>query len=365
MRYIIFTLCLIFLFSCQKTTQNPPKIVEKTPETLLLKDYRPKSIYNVPVTFVAKARYPAIDMHSHPDAKSLEELDQWVKTMDAKGIEKSIIMTYETGARFDSLVKVYGRYLGRFDVYCGFDYTGYDKPGFGPAAVRELERCVKAGAKGVGELGDKGNGEFYSKPIAAWGMHVDDPRMSPLYEKCAELRLPVSIHVGEPLWFYEKPDSTNDGLMNTWTWLIKRDSATLEFEPIVRTLENAVKQHPRTTFIACHLANCNHDLSMLGAMFDKYPNLYADIGARLSEIAPVPRATRNFFERYANRIVYGTDMGMEADMYEVTFRILETNDEHFYDHKHFDYHWPLNGLGLSDATLKKVYRENALRFLKK
>jgi len=43
----------------------------------------------------------------------------------------------------------------RFEVWCGFDYTGYDKPDFGPAAVKELVRCYKVGARGVGELGDR------------------------------------------------------------------------------------------------------------------------------------------------------------------------------------------------------------------
>jgi predicted TIM-barrel fold metal-dependent hydrolase len=63
----------------------------------------------------------------------------------------------------------------------------------------------------VGELGDKGIGFFFSKP-AAWGMYADDPRMGPVWGKCAELGMPVNIHVAEPKWMYEKMDSTNDGL---------------------------------------------------------------------------------------------------------------------------------------------------------
>ena len=47
-------------------------------------------------------------------------------------------------------------------------------------------------------------------------------------------------------------------------------------------------------------------------------------------------------------------MGFEASMYETTFRILETQDEHFYEKDLFSYHWALNGLGLSDVVLKKL-----------
>ena len=114
----------------------------------------------------------------------------------------------------------YSKYGNRFEVWCGFDYTGYDKPGYGPAAVKELERCFKLGAKGVGEEGDKGMGMEFNDPVKAWGMHFDDPRMKPLFAKCAELGMPISIHVADPIWMYEKMDSTNDGLMNAQTWRI-------------------------------------------------------------------------------------------------------------------------------------------------
>ena len=65
----------------------------------------------------------------------------------------------------------------------------------------------------------------------------------------------------------------------------------------------------------------------------------------------------------SSRIVYGTDMGTSKDMYRFTFRILETADEHFYEHDRIDYHWPLYGLALSAATLKKIYSDNGRKIL--
>ncbi|MBP1674774.1 MAG: amidohydrolase 2, partial [Bacteroidetes bacterium] len=61
--------------------------------------------------------------------------------------------------------------------------------------------------------------------------------------------------------------------------------------------------------------------------------------------------------------VYGTDMSFSERIYRVTFRILESADEHFYEIDMFGYHWPLYGLYLSDETLKKLYRGNALKIL--
>jgi predicted TIM-barrel fold metal-dependent hydrolase len=191
-------------------------------------------------------------------------------------------------------------------------------------------------------------------------MHIDDPRMKPLLEKCGELGMPVSIHVADPYWMYLPTDKHNDGLMNAFKWKIDTSNDTiLLHQELVNTLENAVKDNPNTTFIACHLANCSYDLSILGRLLDSYSNLYAEIGARYAELSPIPRHANTFFEKYQDRLLYGTDMGMEASMYQATFRILESNDEHFYLKDRFSYHWPLYGLGLSDSVLKKLYRDNA------
>ncbi len=177
--------------------------------------------------------------------------------------------------------------------------------------------------------------------------------------------MPISIHVAEDAWMYLNADSTNDGLMNAATWKVNlTKKGILGHDELIATLEHAVKDNPKTTFIACHLANTCSDLSVLARLFDLYPNLYADIAARYGEIAPIPRYVNAFMEKYSDRLVYGTDMGTEKDMYHTTFRILETADEHFYKSDLFNYHWPLYGLSLSDKTLKKIYRDNAKKILK-
>jgi uncharacterized protein len=327
---------------------------------LKLKDFRPISIYKIPETNVEIAKYPVIDFHSHDYPKSNSAVDEWVRTMDKVGIQKTIILSYSTGARFDSVVEKYARYKDKFEIWCGFDYTGYEQAGWQQHAIAELERCYKKGARGVGELGDKGLGELYSGPTPGYGLHIDDPRMKPLLKKCAELHMPVSIHVAEDAWMYGNIDSTNDGLMNAATWKVDMTKkGILDHDQLVATLENAVKDNPTTIFIACHLANCCSDLSKLGQLFDAYPNLYADIAARYGEIAPIPRYVHDFIEKYADRLVYGTDMGTAKSMYQTTFRILETADEHFYQQDLFNYHWPLYGLSLSDAALQKIYDGNA------
>jgi predicted TIM-barrel fold metal-dependent hydrolase len=333
-----------------------------SPETILLKDYRPKSIYKIPVSEVSKAKFPIIDMHSHAYAKTGEEIHEWVRNMDEVGVEKTIILTGASGHEFDDIHRKYALYPDRFELWCGFDYTGYDEPGFGARAIRALERCHQAGARGVGELHDKGKG-LSSDTVNTLGMHPDDARMDPVFERCGQLGMPVNIHVADPIWMYEPMDNTNDGLMNAFHWRLDNQPNIVGHSGMIDILERTVKKHSSTTFIACHFANFDYDLERLGKLLARYPNLYADIAARYAETAPIPRFAADFYARYSDRLLYGTDMGFDKPMYRVTFRILETLDEHFYETDMFSYHWSLNGFGLPDAVLRKVYHANAAKIL--
>lgn len=342
--------------------KTPPAAKPASPEAILLKDYRPNSIHRVPVTQIGKAKYPIIDMHSHPYAKTAQQIDQWVRNMDEVGVEKTMILTMTTGKEFDEIHAKYSLHPDRFAVWCGLDFSGFDKPGFPASAIKELQRCHQRGARGVGEIHDKGQGLRSGKSNAP-KMHPDDPRMAELWEKCGELGMPVSLHVADPIWMYQKMDRHNDGLMNAYYWRLDNQPNIVDLSGMVDIFERILARHRNTTFIACHFMNLDYDLGRLGEVFDRNPNLYADISARYAETAPIPRFAAAFYAKHVDRLVYGTDMGFDKSMYRITFRILESLDEHFYETDQFSYHWPLNGFGLNDEILQKVYRENASKLL--
>ncbi|MGC9997637.1 MAG: amidohydrolase family protein [Terriglobia bacterium] len=342
------------------------------PGKLLLKDFRPRSLYKIPKTEITKAKYPVVDAHYHAEwVKSPEDLDEMVKLMDEAGVEKTVTFV-RTGSpdKYSELSKRFSKYPERFDLWCGFDLKGCDEPGFGPAAVKSLEECHRLGAVGVGEIGDKGTG-IWGAPKGS-GLHPDDARMDPLYDQCARLGMPINMHVSDPIWAYEPMDNTNDGLMNCYTWRITVGPGVLGHNELIECLERAVAKHPRTTFIACHIANLEYDLTRLGQMLDRNPNLYVDVAARFGEMSPIARAAGQFIQRYPDRVLYGTDMAYTRPMFRITFRILESHDEHFYGWEMgldgasggFSYHWPLYGLGLPDEILKKVYGDNARKVFK-
>lgn len=372
-----------------------------SPPTILLNGYLPQSIYRIPVTEVSRAKYPLIDVHCHGHGPlSVREM---VKIMDKVGVERTVIFTgASTPDLFEEARREYGQYPNHFELWCLFDLRGFGTSGFEAKAIESLEECHRAGARGVGELSDKGRGfstepttgtpgggltKFFAsvnggptftraplppKTNAPVGPHADDPRLDALWEKAAQLGMPIGIHVSDPIWAYQPMDYTNDGLMNGWTWRIIVEPGMYDHDQLVNSLETAAHNHSKTIFIACHLSNLDYDLTRLGQMFDRNPNLYADIAARFAETATIPRFVHQFLVKYPDRVVYGTDVPYNRPFFGTTFRILETEDEHFYmrgkvesANFNFNYHWALNGFGLPDQVLKKIYHDNALTIFDK
>jgi predicted TIM-barrel fold metal-dependent hydrolase len=365
------------LFSFSSSNHQDGKQEENLAETLLLKEWRPETIHQVPRSNVSHAAYRAVDVHSHAYTESKREVDRVVESMDSVGVQKRIVLTGATGDKFKALKERYSEYPDRFDLWCGINYSGYMEEGWPEKAAAALERCAEMGGVGIGEMSDKGKG-LVPSPDPDSQMHPNDPRMDPVFEKAAELGLPVNIHIAEPIWMYQSMDSTNDGLLRAHTWSVEHQDVTVSHSGMIDIMEETLQRHPGTTFIACHLMNLNNNLARLGDLLDRHSNLYIDIGARYAEFGTIPRYAARFFEKYQDRILYGTDYGFEvfghvedvngdrtslAEMYRLTFRVLETTDDHFYRTDLLGYRWPLYGLGLSDPVLRKIYQDNAQRIL--
>ena len=344
--------------------QNEVKSDTDFAAELKLADYRPVSVFKIPVSDIRQASFPVIDMHSHSYLHSVEELEQWVRNMDENNIEKIVIHTGTYGEEFDALYDLYKGVSDRFELWCGIDMSSWGTPDFPAKAVAELERCWKKGAKGVGELSDKGLGEKLSRKVKEPGLHLNDDLLVPIFSKCAELGMPVNCHIGDPVWMYEDIDEHNDGYMNASKWKIDMSQpGILDLYELVATMEETCVKNPQTTFIACHFMNIGHDYDYLGQVLDRHPNLYIDNSARHLESSATPRATKKFYEKYADRIVFGTDNNPSPTMYRLQWRILESEDEHFYSPSQ-TYHWPLHGIGLEKDVLEKIYRINAQKIMR-
>ena len=330
-------------------------------DKILVKDYAPRSLIVTHETFVPKAKYPVIDSHVHVVAKTPAEINEWVQTMDEVGMETSMVLTRAIGEEFEALSALLTKaYPGRFQLYCGIDLTGIDQPDFPKRVVAELERCYRNGARGVGEISDKGYGITGESSLPRdKRLHPDDPRLDLFWQKCAELKMPVNLHVADhpscwtPLDIYQErsPDYQH---FNQY----RKDIPS--FDELIEKRNRTLDKHPNTIFIACHLGNQGHDLETLSRAMNQYPNLYLDTSARDYELGRTPRASARFLNKYKNRIVFGTDMGREKPMYQIHWRLLETADDYIPGRVSWRYY----GLELPDETLKAIYRDTAKKIFR-
>lgn len=334
-------------------------------DRILVKDYTPDSSLVVPVTKVSKARFPVIDAHSHSSMNNIRtrsDVDAWVKTMDATGIEMSVVFTNASGAEFDRQAELFlGSYPKRFQVWYSFDASKPDAPDFTTKTVAELERVYRKGARGVGEITDKGWGVESSEKDAlprARRLRFDDPRLDAYWEKCGELNMPVNIHLADHPSCWKPLDAKQERTPDFQTFNLSGKDVP-SYEELLSARERLLAKHPRTKFIFCHLSNQGNDTAALAKMLDRFPNMYVDVSARDYEIGRQPRAMRAFLEQYKGRVLFGTDMGRDEAMYQNWWRLLETGDEYM----HGRIWWPYYGLELGQQVLKSLYRDTALKVL--
>ena len=327
-------------------------------------DYRPKSTLVVPAHVVPKAKYPAIDFHGHPQGLlgSAESLARLGASLDSLNVRMMIAADNMSGARLLSAmaaIRSSEKMKDRVRVLAGINFQGVG-PGWAQKAIAQLEADVAAGAVGVGEIG-KGFGLSTTKPDGS-RLKLDDPELTPIWEACARLKLPVFIHTADPQEFFRPIDLTNERWLELSLFPGRRFQADRypSFETVMAERDNLFRNNPKTTFVAAHMGWHANDLGRLGKMLDQMPNLYTEVGAVLYDIGRQPRAAHDFFIKYQDRILFGKD-SFQPEEYPYYWRVFETNDDYFDYYRGYHAFWKLYGVGLPDAVLKKVYYQNALR----
>jgi uncharacterized protein len=311
----------------------------------------------VPVTPVARFKRPVVDAHSHAYADDAAAVADWVKLQDEVGVRTTFVLTGATGEKFRALAARYAQaHPARFLMFAGFDKTDTGAADYGERLRRGVRADVAAGARGLGELTDKGMGLVREGERA---VHLDDARFDPLWDEAGKLGVPVFVHIAEPAAFYDAPDEANE-LRRSANWSLA-GKGTPGFEAMIEKFERVLARHPRTRFVSVHAFNLANDLGRVGALLDRHPNVQVDFAARMWELARQPVSARRFITKYQDRVLFGTDNGPERAMYLAHARQFETEDEWF---------WPADaewwrgyGMGLPEAVLGKVYAGNAERLL--
>lgn len=341
---------------------------------MLLTDYKPRTALVVPSTHVAAPRFPVIDAHNHLaepfgggwDHRPLNEL---LALLDEAGVQVYVDLDGGWGEQVLHQHLDYFKAAApeRFCIFGGVDWSQWPEHGdrFGEWAAARLVEQARRGAQGLKIWKPFGLTVRDQRGALA---AVDDPRLDPLWAAAGELGLPVMVHVADPVTFFWPVDQYNERweqLCNHPEWQFPSPPFPA-FETVLNGLANLVARHPATTFIGAHVGCYVENLAWVSDLLDRCPNFYVDISARINELGRQPYSARRFFIKYADRILFGTDLGPNLDVYRIHYRFLETDDEYFnadIGDVPLQGRWFIYGLYLPEDVLEKVYYRNAQRIL--
>lgn len=331
--------------------------------TIDWEDYDPPSTLVVPETPTPSAKFKFIDIHSHHWRMATMDLDLLIRQMDTLNMGIVVNLSGRGGERLKAMTdKVNASpYKNRIATFTNIELRSIDEPDWGVETLKQMDYDQKNGAVGLKIYKSQG---MSNEDNAGNRIRINDERIDPIWARCGELGWPILIHSADPPPFWEPHDSLNE----RWLELKLRPGRKrgpdnpAPFETILGEMHNIVEKHPGTNFIAAHMSWYANDLERLGALLDRLPNLYVEIGAVIAELGRQPRNAKKFLTAYQDRVLFGKD-SYKPKEFPTYFRVLETDDEYFPYYKRYHAFWKMYGLDLSDEVLKKIYYKNALTLL--
>lgn len=331
-----------------------------------------------------------IDMHQHINYTP-EHLARAVALMDRVGL--GVVVNLSGGtvtpkadgpSAFERNKALADRlFPGRILPYMNLDFAGWDEPDFSKTAASQVERGRALGAAGLKLFKSLG---LNLRDASGALIKIDDPKLDEVWKKCGALGMPVSIHVADPRAFWLPYDPANERwteLKDHRNWWFGDPQKYPKREELLEALNRVIARHPRTTFVCVHFANNAEDLDWVEASLDKYPNMYADLAARIPEIGRhPPEKVRRLFIKHQDRIVFATDFQVNsrltlgsggsgpaptdddaAEFFQKHWRWLETNDRDFAHMTPIQGDWTISAIGLPSNVLRKIYFGNARKLL--
>ena len=329
---------------------------------LKLLDWRPVSQMVVKQTRILKPKFPVIDIHNH--LRNLNNAKKYLEEMDKAGVWKCVSLDGRSKDDFykEHLRVSHGVSKERFIIFFTPDFSKIDEPDFGVKEAKKLQDAVRLGCRGLKIFKNLG---LTLKDKSGKLVPVDDPRIDPIWAKCAELGIPVMIHVSDPKAFFTPVDKFNeryDELGAHPGWAFCGDEFPSK-EEILAQRNRMFARHPKTVYIGAHMGTLPEELDQVAAWLDVYSNFYVDIDARISELGRQPYTARKFLIKYQDRVMFGTDTAPDAEAYRIYYRFLETDDEYIDPSggHHLQGRWMIYGVHLPDEVLEKIYNKNALK----
>jgi len=258
---------------------------------------------------------------------------------------------------------------GRLAWATAFDARGFENPSFAEEATAGLRHSFDQGAiavkmwKNIG-MGIRGKSGAYLLP--------DDPALSPVFEFIRNSGKTLIAHIAEPDGAWQPLDDHNAEVSyysKHPEWHMYERPGVPSKEAILDARDRVLSRHPQLRVVGCHLGSDEEHWSRLAKRLDTYPNFAVDVAARVRYfVRGDHEEARQFLTKYQDRILYGTDFTLpsagevqaEAQLHQThewDWNFLSTRDGLTFRNQ------PVRGLGLPDRVLRKIFRENAIRWI--
>lgn len=319
--------------------------------------------------------FPRIDAHAHvfhsaPEFYAMLESEN-IHVLDICVVDKYDRGYEEAAPQNVKALEVSRASHGRVAWCSTFDPQDWEDSGFSSRVVRDLDKTFKEGAvavkiyKSIGEELKSRTGKY---------LMPDDPVFDRIFTDIEAHNKTLLAHLADETeaWRPLDPTSPHYGYFrDNPHWYMYPLPNHPSKQAILAARDHVLKQHPKLRLVGCHLASMEDDLDELGKRFDLYPNFAVDLAAKVPDLIMLyPREkVRSFLIKYQDRVLYGTDLQFmpwdrgedavkrwEAE-YSFDWRYLATSGSITYKGRE------VRGLALPQSILRKVYYENALKWV--
>lgn len=256
-----------------------------------------------------------------------------------------------------------------------FTMQGYGAPDWIGRVGAELDQAVAQGAKAVKVWKNIG---MVERDTDGRLLRIDDPGLAPIAGRVQALGVPLIVHQGEPhnCWLpLEQMTTDNDRqyFANHPEYHMYLQPQMPGYEALMEARDRFVAAHPQLAVVGAHLASLEWDVDRLAAFLDRFPDATVDLAARMAQVQYQSvrdhAKVRDFFIRYQDRLLYGTDLtqGPDADpaefraqaasVWRSDWRYLATGESQRIDTIDAD----VPGLALPRDVVDRIYYRNAAR----
>ena len=317
-----------------------------------------------------------IDAHMHYGLPL--EPETLISFMDKNGIDKANLVLVPHRKRLTSVpdaLMAKAKYPERFFVFTSFDVSEYFKHGkeIGKYQAKFVDNMRKCGCDGLKII----EGKPTMRKIMGNIPGFDAPCWEPLWEYLESTQFPVLWHLNDPesCWGPEEEAPRHIRLGKELY-----DETFVNNEEQYRQMEAILQRYPNIKFIFAHMYFMSAQLKRLAAILDTYPNVMVDITPGLEIYVNLSKnldEAKDFFEKYQDRILYGTDIGARCVLAEnagifnedeciarmdlidgmfdsKTYRVMKEDGRYLVNTEDF----LQRGFSLSEEAINKIYWKN-------